>query len=722
MKLRFHITIISILLSVSAMSQSPLPLDTILKRSMSAAEKYNDLVESYRADVYMRTYIETQRKNFLYKFTHLVPRFVLHDPKSDEAIIETLSTLKFDYPSNYIQDVKHATGTLTGKKDIDMIPFYLLNINVYGETTNSESFFMPVRKSTKKYYVYKLTQSSIENGRTYYTIEFKPIYENSKLLKGNFVIESGTWRIVHFNAEGAESFTNFSFEITMGDTWVSSFLPVNYVIFHTASYLGNVVASRHLAQLEYHDVTLRSSDKKEKNLNISDLFKVRLDSIPVENDSLFWAEHRTIPLQAKELDVINNFKQNRQRKASEKIKQDSLQNGKKMQLFAQRMVMDSRYKVKSTMIGYSGLLNPFMVGYSSVDGVTYRQKLSLDYAMKRNRSFKIDAFAGYIFKRRDLITDITSTWNYEPYYHGNLSLSVGIGNPSYSSVFIHHIEDDLVENGVDISNLNLRFYRDYYVKLFNDYELFNGFVATIGAEYHLRKPTQNNLSELYSTLRSTHVDNQVNQLLSNKKSFAPYIRLSWTPEQYYRYEGYQKIYVRSRFPTFKIELSQGMPDVLGGTSGYNRIEFDISQNIPFGLMNSIQYHFGVGKFTKQKTEYFADFSFFSKNYFPDNWGDEIGGSFNLLNRHYFNYSDSYAQGHIMIESPFLILRNIPLISDFINRERIYISQLYTPQIKSYTELGYGIGNRFFKTANAAIFCSFFDTKFNEVGVKASFEL
>ena len=125
---------------------------------MSAAEKYNGLVEQYTADVYMRTYVETLKKNFLYKYTHLVPRFVLHDPKSDEAVIETLSTLRFDYPNNYLQDIKNVTGTLTSKKEIDMIPFYMLNINVYGETTNTESFFMPLRFSTARYYTYHLKQ------------------------------------------------------------------------------------------------------------------------------------------------------------------------------------------------------------------------------------------------------------------------------------------------------------------------------------------------------------------------------------------------------------------------------------------------------------------------------------------------------------------------------------------------------------------------------------
>ena len=157
---------------------------------------------------------------------------------------------------------------------------------------------------------------------------------------------------------------------------------------------------------------------------------------------------------------------------------------------------------------------------------------------------------------------------------------------------------------------------------------------------------------------------------------------------------------------------------MGSTSEYNRVELDISQNIPIGLMNSLQYHVGAGMFVNQKTEYFADFVYFSKNNFPENWDDGLGGNFNILSRDLYNASDSYIQAHIMFETPFLILKNIRFISDFADKERIYLSTLYTPQIISYTELGYGIGNRFF---NAGLFTSFHKTKFRQVGVRAAFE-
>jgi len=695
--------------------ESTLPIDTIMKRAMNAAEKYNNLIDNYTAEVYTRTYVETVKKNFFYKYTHLIPQFVLHDPDNDAAVIETISDFRFEYPKSYVQDIRHVTGTLTGRKDIDMIPFELLNINIYGETTNDESFFMPIRFNTSRYYRYTLYQTITENEKTYYNIHFTPIYENTKLLKGYFIVEKGTWRVIFFKGEGVDIFSDFSFEMTMGDEWITNYLPVNFTIYQTASYLGNVLASRHLATITYRDIGLRQILEPVKSLNISDTYKVRLDSVPIRSDALFWDEHRPLPLQEREKDVITRHMQQQIAKGAEKAESDTLNGSRIAQQMAQRMVVNSNYKYKSTRIGYSGLFNPLMLGYSSRDGVTYRQKLSFNIDLHRNRSLRVNAFAGYMFRRKEFFTDLTTSWNYEPFHLGTASFSVGIGNPTYSSLFVDQIKERLENQGLSFEDISLRYYKDYYFKLFNTYELINGLLLQTGVDYHIRKSKNKPLM-----LRAvSDVVDPIENLFGTKKSFAPYIRLSWTPVQYYRYEGRQKIHERSVFPTFKVELSRSFLDILGSTSQYNRIEFDISQNIQTGLMNSLQYHLGAGMFINQETEYFADFVYFSKNNFPENWNDGLGGNFNLLSRALYNASDSYIQAHMLFETPFLLLKNIPFVSDFADKERIYLSQLYTPQIISYTEFGYGIGNRFF---NAGIFGSFHKTDFKQIGVRAAFEL
>ena len=694
-------------------SESDLPTDTILMRAMSSAEKYNNLVEHYSAEVYTRSYIETVKKNIFYKYTHLIPQFVLHDPHSDEALIETISKFRFEFPNNYIHDIQKVIGTLTRQKDIDLIPFKLLNINIYGETTNDESLFMPIRFSTAKYYRYELYQTFTENNKTYYNIHFTPIYENPKLLKGSFIIERGTWRVIFFRGEGVDILSDFSFEITMGDEWITNYLPVSLTIYQTTSYLGNVLAGRHLAKIKYNDIQLRQTQDKDKSLNISNFYKVRLDSVPVQTDSSFWNSNRPIPLQAKEYDVMQNFIRKQQEKQNKLENGDSVSHNIAKQM-AQRMVLNSSYKYKSTKIGYSGLLNPLMLGYSSRDGITYRQKLYFNIALIRNRTINIDLLAGYMFRTKELITDLTTTFNYEPMHLGSLSFSLGKGNPTYSSLFVDQIQDSLKNKGITFEDISPNYFEDYYLELLNTIEIKNGLLFQTGIDYHIR----NGESKPMKLRSSDDTFLPIENMFGTRRSFAPFVRFSWTPMQYYRYEGRQKIYVRSNFPTLKVELSRSFQDILGSTTEYNRVEFDISQNIPVGLMHTLHYHMGAGKFINQKTEYFTDFVYFSRSNFPENWNDKLGGGFNLLERYLYNATDSYIQGHLMFETPFLILKNIPFISEFADKERLYISQLHTPYIKSYTELGYGIGNRFF---NAGIFSSFHKIKFRRIGVRAAFE-
>ena len=690
------------------------PIDAILEQAMKAAEKHSQKVEEFEADLYMRTYVHTLKKNCLYRFTHLIPKFVLHDRNSNEGLIEVISELKFNYPNHYMADIKHIHGTFSQKKVIDMLPSNLLHLNVYNATSSNERFFMPLRKASKKYYNYTLESTFTRDKSTFYTISFSPIYEAPKLLRGTFVLEKDSWRIVQFICEGVDFASDFSVELTMGNTKETQLLPIGGVIYQKISYLGNVVTNRNLVDIKYKNITLTNKPQELNGLNVSNYYKVRLDSVPVMDDSLFWENNRSIPLQTREKEILDQYYCD-----EAKCKEEENNNTAS---WAKTMVMNTSYKYRSTNINYSGVFNPTLLGYSSVDGLTYGQKLNINYELKRQSSLNMKAFAGYMFKRKEMFADITSTWNYNPAHMGKLSLSVGKGNRTYSSIFLEDIQDSLVSQGLRLKDLSLDYYKDYYIKLYNTVEISNGFSIGTGLDYHIRDAADNKIEampEVASVMETPPNTDGISKMFKRRNTFAPIIALTWTPEQYHRFERRQKIYVRSPYPTFKLEFSKGLKGVLGGDSEYNRFEIDISQNIQLALMQSFQYHIGMGFFSNQKSEYFTDFSFFAKRNFPETWDDGIGGVFNLLDRQLYNASDTYIQNHFMYESPFLILNLVPVLSKGVVTERLYMSHLYNPYIRSYAEFGYGIGNNFF---NAAIFGSFHKLKFHEVGFKISLNI
>lgn len=695
-------------------------IDSIMQKSMKAAVSYSDLVDEFEAEVYMRMYAQTLKKNFFYRYTHLMPDFVLHNKKHKEGLIEVLSDLKFNHPNNYTADIKHVSGTIQKKDADDILPSSLIHLNVYSEMSSNERFFMPLRETSKQYYRYKLTRTYTDNGTTFYTVSFSPIYKSPKLLKGTFVLEKDSWRVMQFVCEGVDLTSEFSIELYMGNRPDTQILPVNCIIHQKFSYLGNVVTNRSFVNISYNLIKLKEKREKEHNLNISNFYKVRLDSVPLKNDPSFWEKNRKIPLQAKERDLIDEFYRQENNKDSVPKKENNAVE------WAKNIALSSNYKYNNTDIKYSGMFNPFLLGYSSFDGLTYRQKVALKFELERQSSIELDAFVGYMFKRKELFTNITTAWNYNPPRLGKLSLSVGNGNKTYSSIYLEEVQDSIVSGGLNLKDINFdefEYYNDYYFKLDNTIEVTNGFTVGTGLDYHIRKAAENKLNDLETTLQTSilynNEENEVTKMYNKQKIFAPVLTLTWTPEQYYRFERRQKIYVRSPYPTMKLELSKGIRGVLGSTSGFNRVELDISQIIQLDLNRSFHYHIGMGFFSNQKSEYFTDFEYFAKRNFPDNWDDGIGGVFNLLDRRFYNASDTYIQNHLMYESPFLILNLVPAVSRGVVTERLYLSHLYNPYIYSYTELGYGIGNSFL---NAALFGAFHKLKFHEIGFKVSLNI
>ena len=219
-------------------SQQIESIETILEKSMKAAEIYSQVVEEYDAEVYMRIYVQTLKKNFLYRYTHLIPDFILYNKNGDEGVIEALSDLKFNHPNNYTADIKQLASTFSQKHVQDMLPSSLVHLNVYNEMSSNERFFMPLRETSRKHYRYKLKRTFTQNGDTFYTISFTPIYKTPKLLEGTFVLEKDSWRVMQFVCEGMDLTSEFSIELYMGNTPTTEMLPVNAVIHQKFSYLN----------------------------------------------------------------------------------------------------------------------------------------------------------------------------------------------------------------------------------------------------------------------------------------------------------------------------------------------------------------------------------------------------------------------------------------------------------------------------------------------------
>ena len=271
----------------------------------------------------------------------------------------------------------------------------------------------------------------------------------------------------------------------------------------------------------------------------------------------------------------------------------------------------------------------------------------------------------------------------------------------------------------DFNQIHLDYFYDLYFNFRHSIEIINGLELSVGLSTHRRKAVKSSKLVPLTKSRETLNEDIQNKIRNTYLSFAPRVRLEWTPCLYYYMNGHRKINLRSKYPTFSIDWERGIKGVFGSTGQYERLEFDLQHHIPLGLMRNIYYRFGFGMFTNQKEMYFVDFNNFTRSNLPEGWNDEIGGVFQLLDRRWYNASRKYIRGHFTYEAPFLLLKHLIKYTRYVQNERLYASILSVPHLQPYVELGYGIGTHIF---DFGVFVGSENWKYTEVGCKFTFEL
>ena len=366
----------------------------------------------------------------------------------------------------------------------------------------------------------------------------------------------------------------------------------------------------------------------------------------------------------------------------------------------------------------SPLLNPVSLDYSHSRGITYRQKFKYNrFFTNTERLLKITPQIGYNFRDRMIYAKMDASFQYYPQKRGELEVHMGNGNRIFSSVVLDRLKE-VTDSIIDKDKLKLDYFKDVYLNLFNSIEVVNGLNIKAGISMHWRSLVNDSHKELEHKV-STKEWAQIRDITSSYNSFAPRIQIQYTPGLYYYMNGKRKMNLRSKMPTFMVDYERGIKGVFGSNGAHERWEFDIQQNIPLGNIRSIGYRISAGLFTQQDNMYFIDFENFRKHNIPEDWNDEIGGTFQLLSGKWFNSSRKYLRGHITYESPFIILQPFNKILEKVQQERLYLGVLNMPGLHPYIELGYGVGTHIF---DAAIFFSSMNGNFDKVGFKFTFEL
>ena len=689
--------------------------DSIIERVMTFAPSYESIVSDYRANLYIKGKMNIQKKNFILRY---VPSMFRLQKGVREYLLETYSDLHYTAPNIYDQKVKASQGTVRGNRGLPGLLEYF-SVNIYSSSLlNDERLLSPLAKNGQKYYKYRIDSVMGDPNNLDYRIRFIPRTKSDQLVGGYMIVSSNVWSVREIRFSGRSELITFTCWIKMGEVGKKDeFLPIRYDVEALFKFLGNKVDGNYTASLDYKSIELKERKvrkKEKKKYNLSESFSLQCDTNAYKTDASTFGVLRPIPLSEGEKKIYKDYTYRRDTV--------SVQQKTKSQAFWGTMgdLMVEDYKFNLSNIGsvrFSPFINPLLFSYSGSNGLSYRQDFRYNRIFRGDKWLRIVPKLGYNFTRKEFYWSLNADFEYWPQKRGFFRLSVGNGNRIYSSKMLDELKA-MPDSIFNFDLIHLDYFKDLYFNFRHSFEITNGLDISLGFSAHKRTAVEKSRfvitgdypmppPEFMERFRNTYI------------SFAPRIRVEWTPALYYYMNGKRKINLRSDYPTFSVDYERGIEGVFKSTGEYERIEFDLQHKIQLGLMRNIYYRFGFGAFTNQDELYFVDFANFARHNLPVGWNDEIGGVFQVLDGRWYNSSRRYVRGHFTYEAPFLILRHLMKYTRYVQNERLYIRALSMPHLQPYLEVGYGIGTHVF---DVGVFVSSENWKFSGIGCKFTFEL
>lgn len=689
-------------------------VDSIISKVIQFAPFYETIVSDYRADLYIKSKLNVKKKNFMFRY---LPSMFRMKRGVRQYLVESHSDLHYTAPNIYDQKVKATIGTASGGRRYEGTMLEYFNINIYAATLLYDRILSPLAKNGQKYYKYSLDTITGTPHDVQYKVRFIPKSKSDQLVGGYMIVSANVWSVREIRFSGRSELLLFENHLKMGEVGEENeFLPVCYDVDASFRFMGNRVDGSYQAVLNYSSIKLREKKegvKGKREHDLSESFSLKTDTNAFFVDTAYFAQYRPIELTQDEK-VLYQQHNNRN---------DTLRHKKlKSRVFWGEVgdLLLSDYNVNLSNLGNvrcSPIINPFLMSYSASNGLSYRQQFKYSRLFSGDRLLRLTPKLGYNFTQKEFYWSLFADYNYWPSKQGSVRIDVGNGNRIYSSDVLDELKE-MPDSLFDFNQIHLDYFKDLYVTVQYKMELINGLGISVGFSTHKRtaieasnfvsiNPTAVDLPQVPAKYKDTYI------------SFAPRVRLEWTPGMDYYMNGRRKMNYHSAYPTFSVDWERGIKGILNSTGKYERLEFDLQHHVPLGLMRNIYYRFGFGAFTNQEELYFVDFSNFSRSNLPVGWNDDIGGVFQLLDRRWYNSSRNYIRGNFTYEAPFLVLRNLVKYTRYVQNERLYANFLRVPHLNPYLELGYGIGTHVF---DFGLFVGSENWKYSQIGCKFTFEL
>lgn len=695
------------------------PAYEIMRQAIAKAPYHANQIKSYQSEVYQKL---TLKLLSLPKIPGVKMEtdegLNLEDYKNKLFMQESFNEIAYTAPDKYEQTVKAFSSTIPD----DINPedaFRITKSSLYNPTF--AGLTSPLHPKAFSYYRFRYEGFMEEDGQVINKIRVTPKLKDPVFISGYIYIADDEWNIRFAELRQETIGMSNNYTITYNPVAESVYLPTSYAIDSRIDMMGFKAEGSYLSSSKFTEVIPNDSilpepkkkgkTKRSFEVKPDSTYIVKSDTLAKSRDSLFWKEIRTLPLSEDELLSY-------QRKDSIQAFTDSIKKNHYNKSFELGSLLSggkvggdsARFSFK-----YGGLLR-ILPEYNFVDGYWLGQRVDLGINIGKHNSFHIIPSVYYATARKRVLWETAFTLDYAPLRFGFAELTVGSTTKDYNPTGALRIENAL--NSILWGKNRSMLYQNDYIRLKNKIEIAHALQLTIELDLAKRRSLENNISDIIFGKKKDMTPNLVTDARFDRVRYD--IGLEYGFNQYYEIYKGRKIYHKNYSPIINLRFSQNSPVNNSTNERSQYVEMGMKQQVKVGLFGTLVYKLNGGSFLGSGGRMnFADYKHFNTSDLMFT-GKSSFDSFMLLDYYSHSTNEHWLQGNLNYYSQYIFLKRLPFLQGKVFGETLSAKYLYTPDKKSYTEVGYSIGLG--KMLSIGVFSSFNELKYDKTGVRFALDL
>lgn len=751
------------------------PANWMMRKAIAKSSYHRQQIDAYSARVYVKGKLEVTDIPFY--MTSIMKK----EGIDDETIIitESVSEVSYRRPNQFSEKVVSIYASK--KTDINANPMRFIAGSFYQDEI--ASVISPLSSKAFRYYKFKHLGAFMDGDNLINKIKVIPKVRAPNVFAGEIQLVEEDWALFRVDLDAQ---IELGIEVRIRQVYQNindlAWMPITHQFDFGGEPMGFGFEGRYLASMSNYNIELNpalprklkildkddgeqgemtediiaeasqltETKKKEeivvKSEDLSDIMKdykknqedslakqdvigiynFKIDSGAYNQDSMFWAQIRPIPLSTdesrgyKKVDSLNILQ-------DIKAEEDSVKGAKKSTFQISDILIGGLYYLDSLKQWRFKVYNPILkVQYNTVEGLNMDYSIGLKRMLpirfdttRRNEEvdrsyFNRNSYAlikptfRYSVARNNVIGKVLAKYQFKT---GAAEFRVGryveqfnnapavepLINTSFTTIweqnFMKIYEKDF---------LSLNFKRRFSASL--DFEA--------GLEYEERNRLLNNADFHSIEWKREFTPNfpvNINPVddFDGQRALTANFKLNFKPFVKYTIRNSVRRPVFSRETRFTLEYYKGFKNIAGSDVDFDKFEVGYRDEYDFGAKGRTYMNTNVGGFLNNNALGFMDYAHFPGNRSFITQADPVK-SYRLLDYYRFSTDQFYVQNFLFHRFRKLLITQIPATRFMGLKEGAFFNYLWTPDSNNYSELGYSIEGilRFFRVEVATQYENF----------------